>query len=52
MSPTPLSPCVRRCALVDGVCTGCRRTIHEVVAWSSLDAAARLSIMKDLEERA
>lgn len=31
------SPCTGKCALVNGVCTGCRRTIEQIVNWPRHD---------------
>jgi prolyl-tRNA editing enzyme YbaK/EbsC (Cys-tRNA(Pro) deacylase)/predicted Fe-S protein YdhL (DUF1289 family) len=49
----PASPCVNICRMDarTGWCEGCRRTIDEIAAWSSLDAAARERIWKDLPQR-
>ncbi|BCL77044.1 DUF1289 domain-containing protein [Jeongeupia sp. HS-3] len=47
--PTPPglpSPCVGRCALDTGgqTCTGCRRTLAEITAWSSMDDAGKAEV--------
>ncbi len=54
MSETlPVSPCVAVCYLdpQTGFCRGCLRTIDEIAAWPSLDAAARQQILNELPQR-
>lgn len=47
-----LSPCVGVCELgTDGLCAGCRRTVAEIAAWSTMDDAARLRVMERLDAR-
>ncbi|WP_308419240.1 DUF1289 domain-containing protein [Andreprevotia sp. IGB-42] len=47
-SPVP-SPCIQRCQL-DGTqtCTGCRRTMAEIIAWPSLDEAGKVAVWQRL----
>lgn len=49
----PASPCVNVCRMEarTGWCEGCWRTIDEIAAWSSLDAAARERVWCDLPRR-
>lgn len=43
------SPCTGHCVLDGrGVCEGCGRTMEEIVAWGSLDAAARRQVLDRL----
>lgn len=51
-SPVP-SPCVSVCRMdpSTGWCEGCRRTIDEIAAWSTLDDAARRAVWARLLER-
>lgn len=59
MAPTPpeaprvASPCTGVCRMdpVTGWCLGCCRTIDEIVAWSSLDDAARRRVWIELKPR-
>jgi predicted Fe-S protein YdhL (DUF1289 family) len=48
-----LSPCVDVCTLdpARSVCTGCLRTIDEIVAWAGYSDDERRRIMKDLPNR-
>ena len=42
----PPSPCVRSCALdQSNVCTGCRRSLAEIAAWSNLPAATKIAVL-------
>lgn len=52
MTPVP-SPCVNVCQMnpATGLCEGCRRTIDEIVAWGSLDDAAKRAVWVQLRER-
>lgn len=48
----PASPCVRLCALDDWkVCVGCKRTIQEIVAWSTMSAAEQWALVRELPNR-
>jgi hypothetical protein len=52
MSEIP-SPCTSVCTLdpATGWCAGCLRTIDEIAAWGSLDAAAKRAVWKRLPAR-
>ena len=47
------SPCIRVCVIhpVEGLCTGCLRTLDEIVAWSQMTPEARRTVMAGLEAR-
>jgi predicted Fe-S protein YdhL (DUF1289 family) len=47
------SPCVKTCTLDprSGLCLGCGRTIEEIAAWGTMDAADRARIMAELPAR-
>lgn len=51
--PLP-SPCVGVCQMdqARGVCSGCLRTIEEIMAWSRADDAQKRAIWLLLQERA
>lgn len=54
MSATaPTSPCTAVCVLdpASGYCRGCFRTIAEISAWVTLDAAAKRKILGDVARR-
>jgi len=43
------SPCIGVCHLDGaGLCEGCRRTIGEIAAWSSMDEAERRRFMEEV----
>lgn len=48
------SPCVKLCLVhpVEGICTGCLRTLEEITGWSQLTEAERRTIMEELPARA
>ncbi|WP_035054647.1 cysteine-rich CWC family protein [Andreprevotia chitinilytica] len=48
--PTPVpSPCIGQCALDAGqTCTGCRRTIDEIAAWSQMSEAGKFAVWQRL----
>ena len=44
---TPASPCIRQCCLDDAdECIGFGRTLEEIKAWHSADAAGREAILR------
>jgi predicted Fe-S protein YdhL (DUF1289 family) len=47
------SPCISICAIDPGTgyCVGCFRTLDEIAGWIGLDAAARLSIWDEIDQR-
>jgi hypothetical protein len=52
MDETVPSPCVSVCRIADGLCTGCHRTIGEIVDWSLLEAREKRSVLAALPARA
>jgi predicted Fe-S protein YdhL (DUF1289 family) len=52
-SPIVESPCVDICTLDvrTGLCLGCRRTIDEIAAWSSMTTAERKRVISELPAR-
>jgi uncharacterized protein len=48
----PESPCIRRCVLDDRkVCIGCKRSIEEIIAWSTMSAAEQWALVRQLPDR-
>ncbi|MFM2347713.1 MAG: hypothetical protein RL654_2466 [Pseudomonadota bacterium] len=49
----PASPCINLCRMspATGWCEGCRRTLDEIAAWSSMGAAQRESVWQQLPTR-
>ena len=47
------SPCIKICVIHPEalVCTGCRRCIDDITAWSRMDAETRSTIMAELPSR-
>jgi len=47
------SPCVNICRMHDatGWCEGCKRTLDEIAAWSTLDDAAKRAVWRQLALR-
>ncbi len=45
MSPVP-SPCTRECVLEGSLCTGCGRTIEEIINWSHFTDEEKETIIK------
>jgi len=45
MTDAPPSPCINLCKVEGGVCVGCGRTLGEIAAWPSLDAALKASVL-------
>lgn len=47
------SPCIDVCRMNDatGLCDGCLRTIDEIAAWSSLDAAQKRAVLANAQAR-
>ncbi|MFX1763258.1 DUF1289 domain-containing protein [Paraburkholderia sp. A1RI-2L] len=47
------SPCINVCRMHEpsGLCEGCLRTIDEIVAWSTLDHAAKRAVWDAIETR-
>ena len=48
----PISPCIKVCVLDAAArCTGCGRTIDEIVRWGGTDEDDRKAVMAQLPER-
>lgn len=48
----PASPCNEVCTLNDyKVCIGCKRTLHEIVEWSSMTAKQQWQVVRSLSDR-
>jgi len=46
------SPCIKKCALNEkNICTGCFRTIQEIITWSSADDQTKREITALSEKR-
>jgi len=45
------SPCIGICVVEDEVCTGCHRTLDEIVAWFTAPAAEKRAILRAVEAR-
>jgi predicted Fe-S protein YdhL (DUF1289 family) len=47
------SPCIAVCEMMPdaGLCAGCFRTLDEIAAWGSLDAAGRRAVLARLPAR-
>ena len=46
--PMVSSPCIGICELRDGVCTGCDRTIEDIMRWSEMTDEQRKERMDEL----
>ena len=53
MNTTVPSPCVNVCRMdtARGLCTGCLRTIDEIIAWSRLPDAAKREVWVQIDQR-
>ena len=40
------SPCTNVCALDDGLCVGCGRTVDEVASWRSMSDEERAQVVR------
>jgi predicted Fe-S protein YdhL (DUF1289 family) len=48
----PASPCINICTLDDdGVCVGCKRTIREIIDWSTMTAEQQWKVVRECAER-
>lgn len=48
----PRSPCVRQCGLDERkMCTGCKRSLDEIIAWSTMSAAEQWALIRELPRR-
>jgi len=44
-----ISPCIKQCKLVDGVCNGCHRSLDQIKNWSNYSMTDKMDIMKKLK---
>ncbi|MDS0261241.1 DUF1289 domain-containing protein [Haloarcula sp. S1CR25-12] len=42
------SPCTNVCAVADGVCVGCGRTVSEIASWRSMTDAERERVVDEI----
>jgi len=49
---TNKSPCTQNCAVENGVCIGCNRTLTEIAGWANMSEEERATVLKRIEERA
>ena len=40
------SPCISVCSIKAGICTGCRRKVKEIDAWTGLNTLQKLEILR------
>jgi len=43
------SPCIDECSARNGVCSGCGRTIEEIMMWQSLSDEEKKEIIERIE---
>lgn len=46
-----LTPCVRKCKVDNGKCTGCSRTLDEIKEWKNMSDETRMKLMKEIQAR-
>jgi predicted Fe-S protein YdhL (DUF1289 family) len=46
-----VTPCIKKCKLEDGICTGCKRTPEEIQDWSLLTYGQKIILMRELKQR-
>lgn len=46
-----ISPCIKQCKLSEGICSGCSRTLEEIVNWSKYSEAERIHLMEIVRQR-
>lgn len=45
------SPCIKKCTLVNGYCTGCLRSTGEIAEWSQYSNDEKWWVIEDLQYR-
>lgn len=45
-----MSPCVRQCKMVQGVCKGCGRTLSEISEWTSYTNQEKQTVLKRISK--
>ena len=43
------SPCVKKCKLINNICTGCKRTIEEITNWSRYSNKEKLDTLDRID---
>jgi len=43
------SPCVNVCAVADGMCVSCGRTLNEIASWQSMSEADRAAVVDEIQ---
>jgi predicted Fe-S protein YdhL (DUF1289 family) len=44
------SPCTNVCALEDGLCVGCGRTVAEIASWQSMSDDEREAVVRAIRD--
>ncbi|WP_276249250.1 DUF1289 domain-containing protein [Haloarcula rara] len=44
------SPCTSVCALEDGLCVGCGRTVAEIASWQSMSDEEREQVVQAIQQ--
>ena len=44
------SPCTSVCALDDGYCVGCGRTVAEIASWQSMSDDEREAVVQEIRD--
>ena len=44
------SPCTNVCALEDGYCVGCGRTVAEITSWQSMSEDERVQVVQAIRD--
>ena len=44
------SPCTNVCALEDGLCVGCGRTVAEIASWQSMSDDERAQVVQAIRD--
>lgn len=45
------SPCIKKCSMIEGSCTGCLRTSEEIKNWGLMEDEERDALRKELKNR-
>ena len=45
-----ISPCIKICKLIDGVCIACNRTIEQITEWENYKDIEKDNIIKHLKK--
>ena len=45
-----ISPCIKICKLIDGICIGCNRTIEQITEWENYKDIEKENIIKHLKK--